>query len=99
MKQAVTGCSPSVHRSVTVGREILRALVPVELDQARKYVEELPELLARDFGDLPIDRIRPEVKVVGGWLFSVARFYDFVPVLADRYARERLRDLLGRGAP
>jgi hypothetical protein len=39
------------------------------------------------------------VKVVGGWLFSVARFYDFVPVLADRYARERLRDLLGRGAP
>jgi hypothetical protein len=73
--------------------------MPVELAQARKYVEELPELLARDFRELPIDRIHPEVKVVGGWLFSVARFYDFVPVLADRYARERLRDLLERGAP
>lgn len=71
----------------------------VQITQARKFIDELPEALAKDFGGLPVEQIRPEVTRVGGWLLSVARFYDFVPVLADRYARERLRDLLERGAP
>ena len=75
-------------RSPPVGR----TLVPVQTPghESRAF-DEVIERLVDQFPDVPADSVRAIVNAA--WEeFSDSRIRDFVPVLAERNARQQLRD-------
>lgn len=57
----------------------------------RKKLDKLAVELRREFGEVPAARIERTLERVVNELVAQARFHDFVPLLAQREARERLR--------
>jgi hypothetical protein len=67
--------------------------------ELRQKLEHMPQRLAEDFPDANPDQVEREVEDVAEGLMKTARFGDFVPVLAYRYAREHLLDESGDAQP
>jgi hypothetical protein len=59
--------------------------------ETRRKLDSSTRLLLREFGSLPPDEIVREVEAAAARLLSSARFDEFIPVLAHRSARNRLR--------
>jgi predicted ATP-grasp superfamily ATP-dependent carboligase len=55
-------------------------------------LEHGKERLATEFSEVPKDEISKAVDGAAGRLLQVARFDDYVPVLAQRYVRDSLLD-------
>jgi len=49
-------------------------------------------MLAKEFSHLPREHVVRELETVAERILDGARFDDYVPVLAYRFARERLRE-------
>ena len=64
---------------------------PSEVETQRR-LKQVETHLTSEFRDLTGWLVRREVRTVSAQLLASARFTDYVPLLADRIARERLRD-------
>jgi hypothetical protein len=60
---------------------------------AAKRIEELPHHLHREFPHVPISAIEHDVSVRARNLVAGAHFDDYIPLLVQRYVRERLQAL------
>ena len=56
------------------------------------------EALAAEFEHVPPEDIARRLEEIAHWLLEAARFDDYIPVLAHRYAREELRQRPHAGA-
>ena len=65
--------------------------LPSEVETQRR-LKQVETRLTSEFPDLEDRLVRREVREVSADLLAGARFTDFVPLLVDRIARERLRD-------
>ena len=75
--------------------------MPAASEATRKKLQRIPADLQCEFPDVPLEQISELVEVVAHRLLIGARFDNFVPLLAHRWARERLamdRLLLLRGS-
>jgi len=59
-------------------------------EPTRKKLQRIPVELQREFPDVPLQQISELVEVLAHRLLVAARFDNFVPLLAHRWARERL---------
>ena len=59
-------------------------------EPTRKKLQRIPVELQREFPDVPLEQISELVEVLAHQLLVAARFDNFVPLLAHRWARERL---------
>jgi len=59
--------------------------------KTRTRLEYMTRSLAYEFDSVPRPEVVREVDAIAGRLLDGARFDDYVPVLAHRYARVRLR--------
>ncbi len=55
-----------------------------------KKLQRIPAELQCEFPDVPLEQISELVEVLAHRLLIAARFDNFVPLLAHRWARERL---------
>lgn len=55
-------------------------------------LEHSTEALLREFSQLPGEEVVHEIETVTESLLVGARFDDYIPVLAHRFARDHLRD-------
>ena len=62
----------------------------VPSEPTRKKLQRIPVELQREFPDVPLEQISELVEVLAHRLLVAARFDNFVPLLAHRWARERL---------
>ena len=58
----------------------------------QKKIEYGARILMKEFETLPGDQVEAEVRSVAAALLDHARFDDYVPILAHRFAREHLRE-------
>lgn len=56
----------------------------------RSKLEYTSRLLSAEFAQLPREDVVRELEVVSDALFAGAHFDDYIPILAHRFARERL---------
>jgi Protein of unknown function (DUF3562) len=63
----------------------------VASEVTRAKLDRLSVELEREFTQLPAERIEQTLESVADELLEGARFQDFVPLLAHRKTRERLR--------
>jgi hypothetical protein len=85
---------PGGRRTGTVAGETSEAegrTVQTMTIETRRKLDSGTRLLLREFGSLPPDEIVREVEAAAARLLSSARFDEFIPVLAHRSARNRLR--------
>jgi len=66
------------------------SVMPVFRQQTRRRLDDAKRLLAREFDWLPGSVVAEEVDAVACALAERARFDDYIPILAHRFARERL---------
>jgi len=59
-------------------------------EAVRKKLQRIPAELQCEFPDVPLEQISELVEVLAHRLLIAARFDNFVPLLAHRWARERL---------
>ncbi len=63
-------------------------------ENLRRGLEHVAERLEDQFGGVDGRLVQAHVHVVAKRLLDRARFPDFVPLLTERYARERLESIV-----
>ena len=57
----------------------------------RSKLDYTKRILVREFNHLPHEEVVHEIETVTDSLLEAARFDDYIPILAHRFARDRLR--------